>query len=126
MPMVSRSRGRPPAPPRASVPPRVSSSTRESRIRTEAQRLKTLGLARRRPELGGLAGSRSLQVLRGRLLPFQAVNMPHARIVWFNFELARQLGLRVPADGRMTPELHADLVRLLAWRALAPGEDPGD
>ncbi len=43
-------------------------------------------------------------------------------MAWCNFDLARQLGFRVPASNRMTPELHEQLVAALSYQILRRGE----
>ena len=66
--------------------------------------------------------SQALEVLGARsFAKFRAVASP-GKVLWFNFELAKALRFRVPVDGRMTPELHADLLRALSLRAVQPGE----
>ena len=43
-------------------------------------------------------------------------------VAWCNFDLARQLGFRVPASNRMTPGLHEQLVAALSYQILRRGE----
>lgn len=52
-----------------------------------------------------------------------AVRVP-GRVVWCNFDLARELGFDVPSWPRMTRALHDQLLDALSWRVLQPGEDP--
>jgi hypothetical protein len=54
---------------------------------------------------------------------FTAIRIP-GKVVWFNFELARELGLRVPSSNAMTPALHQRIVRMFSLRALRRGEKP--
>ncbi len=45
------------------------------------------------------------------------------RVVWCNFELARELGFDVPPWNLMTPEFHEQLLDAFCLRAVKPGED---
>ena len=56
---------------------------------------------------------------------FPAVHSP-GRVVWCNFELARELGFDVPRTNHLTPELHEELLNKLSLRALTPGDDVSD
>jgi hypothetical protein len=56
-----------------------------------------------------------------RLAAFEAVKVP-GEIVWFNFELARELGFALPAANLLTSELRRQLTDLLSLRALRRGE----
>lgn len=70
-----------------------------------------------------LPKSKTLELLgQDGVVPFQAVVPRNAKIVWFNFELARELGFEVGPFDAMSPELHERLLPLLGYRALAPGE----
>jgi len=53
---------------------------------------------------------------------FPAVRFP-GKVIWFNFELARELGFDVPRTNQLTPELHDQLVAKLSLRSLAPDDD---
>lgn len=53
---------------------------------------------------------------------FPAVRFP-GKVVWCNFELARELGFDVPRTNQLTPELHEELLNKLSLRAVAPGDD---
>ncbi len=71
-----------------------------------------------------LGHSRILDVLGAdRFAPVKAVQVD-GKVAWFNFALARELGFAVEGDA-MTPELHQRILQALAYRMLAPGEDPG-
>lgn len=54
--------------------------------------------------------------------PFAATRVP-GRVVWCNFELARELGFEVPRTNQLTPEFEEQLLAKLSLRALAAGED---
>src|SRR5205085_9233775 len=54
---------------------------------------------------------------------FAAVRVP-GRVLWCNFELARELGFAVPRSNQLTPELHEQLLNTLSLRALTPEERP--
>ena len=58
-----------------------------------------------------------------RFVEVPAVRVP-AKIAWVNFELAKALGFPVPESRQMTKELEEALLSALAFRVLAPGEDP--
>ena len=76
-------------------------------------------------EASTLAPTKMLELLGPeRFAPVPTVNEPTGKVVWCNFELARQLGFQVPASNRMTPELHEELIGALAFRVLKEGEDP--
>jgi hypothetical protein len=69
--------------------------------------------------------SKILETLGGRTAVIRAVHLPEAKVVWFNFELARRLGLEVPEGDRLTPEFHQAVIDALAFRAIEPGEESG-
>ena len=50
---------------------------------------------------------------------FPAVRYP-GKVVWCNFDLARELGFDVPPANQLTPELHEQLLASLSLRALGP------
>ena len=53
---------------------------------------------------------------------FPAVRFP-GKVIWCNFELARELGFDVPRTNQLTPELHEQLLAKLSLRSITPGED---
>lgn len=53
---------------------------------------------------------------------FSAVRFP-GKVIWCNFELARELGFDVPRTNQLTPELHEQLVAKLSLRSLYPDDD---
>ncbi|HXQ68841.1 MAG TPA: hypothetical protein VN844_00005, partial [Pyrinomonadaceae bacterium] len=53
---------------------------------------------------------------------FPAVRFP-GKVIWCNFELARELGFDVPRTNQLTPELHEQLVAKLSLRSLYPDDD---
>ena len=53
---------------------------------------------------------------------FPAVRFP-GKVIWCNFELARELGFDVPRTNQLTPELHEQLVNKLSLRSLTPDDD---
>lgn len=140
---TGRSQGRVPV---ASEPPKVVTSTETNTTATtgklepttvpevgvagpdlaavESARLRALGVdAARKEGPAGLGHSRILDVLGAdRFASVSAVQVD-GKVAWFNFALARELGFPVEGD-RMTPELHQKILETLAFRALAPGEDP--
>ena len=56
---------------------------------------------------------------------FTALRVP-GKVVWCNYELARQLGFKVPPSNCMTPEFHSQLIDALSYRVSRPGLDPED
>ncbi|HEX2123111.1 MAG TPA: hypothetical protein VHL59_15870, partial [Thermoanaerobaculia bacterium] len=70
-----------------------------------------------------LARTRIVEILGGGMFAeVTAVRVP-GRVVWCNYELAREIGFDVPAWPRMTRALHQQLVDALSYRALQPGEE---
>ncbi len=59
-----------------------------------------------------------------RVVRLTGVNEP-GKLVWFNWALAAEMGLELPRDRQITPEIEARLVRELSWRLLREGEEPG-
>lgn len=69
-----------------------------------------------------LNDSRILTVLGADMFAeFIAVKVP-GKVIWLNFDLAREMGLDVPPDHRLTPQLHQQLIDMFSYRALGPGE----
>ncbi|HEV7747244.1 MAG TPA: hypothetical protein VGO56_19770 [Pyrinomonadaceae bacterium] len=60
-----------------------------------------------------------------RLREFVAVRIP-GRLVWFNFDLARSLGLDVPATNSDNSKLNHQIIDMLSVRALRSGEGLGN
>ena len=54
--------------------------------------------------------------------PFAVTRVP-GRVVWCNFELARDLGFDVPRTNQLTPEFEEQLLAKLSLRALTAGEE---
>ena len=85
-----------------------------------------LGVDRKRAVLGHVGASRVLSVLGPEwFAEFTAVNIP-GKVIWCNFELARELGFDVPPSNRMTPQFHDQLIEALAYTILERGEDAGN
>ena len=53
---------------------------------------------------------------------FPAVRFP-GKVIWCNFDLARELGFSVPRTNQLTPELHEQLLAKLSLRSVAPDDD---
>jgi hypothetical protein len=69
-----------------------------------------------------LWASQVLEVLgAGTFAEFTAVRAP-GKLLWCNFELARQLGFAVPRSNQPTAEFEKQLLNALSLRAIAPGE----
>jgi hypothetical protein len=60
-----------------------------------------------------------------RLTEFVAVKTS-GKLIWFNFELARSLGLELPAENSIDPKLESQIIDMLSVRALRSGEELGD
>lgn len=58
----------------------------------------------------------------GSFAEFQAMRVP-GRVLWCNFELARELGFNVPRTKQLTPALHDELIAKLSLRAITPEDD---
>jgi hypothetical protein len=72
------------------------------------------------PGLGKVQASRILGILGPDwFAEFSAVKTP-GKVVWCNFELARDLGFEVPPSNRMTPHFHQVLISALSYRVLPP------
>jgi hypothetical protein len=84
-----------------------------------------LGLSTDSIEFAGKLRRRSkiIELLGNRMVPVKLVEVP-GRILWVDFELARELGFSVPKDNRLTPELRKELLEALSFRVLQEGEDP--
>src|SRR5947209_2356039 len=82
-----------------------------------------LGVDCKRLTFGNVGASKLLGVLGPEwLAEFEAVKMP-GRVVWCNFELARELGFDVPASNCMTPRFHEQLIEAMSYRVPEPGVD---
>ena len=55
---------------------------------------------------------------------FPAIRSP-GKVVWCNFDLARELGFAVPQRNQMTPEFHEQLIAACSLRAVAPADING-
>lgn len=82
-------------------------------------------MSRKRPDAPGelkLAPSNILRVLgHGLLAEVRAVRIP-GRVIWFNFELASQMGIEVPAFDEMTPEFHRKVIDAFSCRVAKADE----
>lgn len=89
-----------------------------------ARRFRRLGV-RPEPMDQGVLSSQVLNVLGpDSFAEFPAVRTG-GKIIWCNFELARQLGFKVPRSNQLTREFHEQLLGALSFRALRPEEDAG-
>jgi hypothetical protein len=60
-----------------------------------------------------------------RLTEFVAVKTP-GKLTWFNYELARSMGLDIPSSKSGYPKFHRQIIDMLSVRALRSGEALGD
>lgn len=93
--------------------------------RTRAIRLfRRLGITPEREKAGVLWPSQALRVLGpDSFAEFPTVRVD-AKVIWCNFELARQLGFDVPSGNFLTPEFHKQLLSL-SLRSVTSAEDVG-
>jgi hypothetical protein len=90
----------------------------ERRRALAAIALNRLGVEQRADDL--LGASRILNALGpDSFAEFAAVRVP-GRIVWCNFDLARQLGFDVPSENQLTAEFHNQLVTMLSLNVAGP------
>lgn len=90
---------------------------RLSRPPAPAQATPITALGRGRPQI--------LDVLGGQgMAPVQAVRRDEGRVVWFNWALAEEMGLQLPADRRMHPGFEDQLLSQLNLEVLPAGQDP--
>ena len=90
-------------------------------------RLRQIGIDSTKP-IGPsrIGASKVIEVVgSARFAKFDAVRVP-GKLAWLNFDLARRMGFDVPRSGKITEALEEEIVGALAWRALAPNEDPGE
>jgi hypothetical protein len=72
-----------------------------------------------------IGASRVLRVLgQNGFAEFTAVNVP-GKVVWCNFDLAREAGFDVPPSNQLTQRFHDQLIEALCFRVLRPGEEVG-
>jgi hypothetical protein len=83
------------------------------------------GIDQMTPGYAGIAASPVLRVL-GQICfaEFTAVNVP-GKVVWCNFDLAREVGFDVPPSHQLTRKFHDQLIETLSFRRLRPNEDAG-
>jgi hypothetical protein len=90
---------------------------------TTKARLRRLGVEETKTVENGLPASQVLSVLsKESFAEFPAVRTA-GKVIWCNFELARQLGFSVPRSNQLTPEFHEQLLARLSYRAVRPAED---
>jgi hypothetical protein len=81
-----------------------------------------LGIGPERETSSGIWASQVLDVLGpGSFAEFDVIRSP-GRVIWCNFELARQLGFEVPRSNQLTPKFHEQLLTALSFRAVGPGD----
>jgi hypothetical protein len=82
-----------------------------------------LGIGPERATGSRIWASQSLKVLGpGSFAEFDVIRCP-GRVVWCNFDLARQLGFVVPRSNQLTAEFHEQLLKALSFRAVGPEDD---
>src|SRR5713226_5946351 len=82
-----------------------------------------LGVEPKRFAKNGLRLSQALDVLGPDLFAEFAVVRAPGRVIWCNFDLARDLGFDVPRSNELTTEFHEQLIAALSFRAVQPKDD---
>ena len=77
------------------------------------------------PGFARIGASAVLRVLgQNGFVEFTAVNVP-GKVVWCNFDLAREAGFDVPPSNQLTQRFHDQLIAALSFRVLRPNEEAG-
>jgi hypothetical protein len=88
-----------------------------------AKTFRKLGVEPERIAANGVWSSQAMKVLGpDSFAEFTGVRTA-GKVIWCNFELARQLGFDVPQSNQLTPEFQEQLLAALAFRVAKPGED---
>ena len=112
---TTRARRRPPAEP---WPP-LGEWTARQRAQA-ALTFQRLGVEAKQFARNGVRLSQALGILGPDLFAEFAVIKAPGRVIWCNFDLARQLGFDVPRSNELTAELHEQLINALSFRAVQP------
>lgn len=115
---IRRARRHPPA--EAWPPPAEFSASQRAR---NALTFRRLGVEPKQFAKNGVRLSQALGVLGPDLFAEFAVIGAPGRVIWCNFDLARQLGFDVPRSNELTAELHTQLINALSFRAVQPKDD---
>ena len=67
-----------------------------------------------------LGASRALSILSPDMFSEFTALRVQGNVVWCNYEVARQLGFKVPPSNCMTPEFHRQIIDALSYRVLQP------
>lgn len=106
------------SPPAEAWPPRVEFAARQ-RARA-ALTFRRLGVEPKQFAKNGLRLSQARGVLGPDLFAEFAVIRAPGRVIWCNFDLARQLGFDVPRSNELTAEFHEQLISAVSFRAVQP------
>lgn len=107
---------------RAKIWPTVTDWTRHQSDRASTT-FRRLGIAAQIIPGTSLYASQVVTVLGPEsFAEFAAVKAP-GKVIWCNFDLARQLGFTVPQTNQMTAEFHEQLLAALSFRAVRPAEN---
>ncbi len=102
--------------------PKVEEWTKHQRAAAEVT-CRRLGIGPRKHAATGIWASQVLDVLGpGSFARFEVIRSP-GRVLWCNFELARQLAFDVPQTNQLTPKFHDQLLAALSFRAVEPKDD---
>ena len=89
----------------------------------DALKYRRLGVEVKQFAGNGVRLSQARAVLGSDLFAeFRVIRAP-GRVIWCNFDLARKLGFEVPRSNELSPELHAQLIDALSFRAVQPKDD---
>jgi hypothetical protein len=84
-----------------------------------------LGIDPTTPVFASIGASKVLRVLGPNCFAeFTAVHVP-GKVVWCNFDLAREVGFDVPPSNQLTQRFHDQLIEALSFKVLRPNEDAG-
>jgi hypothetical protein len=98
----------------------------EFAVRQRAQNALTfrrLGVEAKQFAKNGVRLSQAMDTLGPDLFAEFAVVRAPGRVIWCNFDLARELGFAVPRSNELTAEFHEQLINALSFRAVQPKDD---
>lgn len=88
-----------------------------------AMTFRRLGIEPRKNPDSHFCASQVLEVLGPRSFAEVTAVRTSGKVIWCNFDLARQLGFDVPRSNQLTQELHEQLLASLSLRVVGPTED---
>src|SRR5258707_2352371 len=89
----------------------------------DALKFRRLGVEAKQFARNGVRLSQARAFLGSDLFAeFRVIRAP-GRVIWCNFDLVRALGFEFPRSNQLSPELHAQLIAALSFRAVQPKDD---